>query len=163
MKKNILLLLFLSLINIACEKDDICVDNPVTPKLILRFYDTSDALTLKNVERLSVFAQDRTDTLASYTSVTTDSIAIPLNSIENQTVYILKMNSIDGNISNNQLATLTVSYTTEEEYVSRSCGFKVTFNDLSFSTDGTSWIKAITPATLTTINNQNSAHVQVFH
>ncbi len=162
MKKNILLLLFLSLINIACEKDDFCTENPVTPNLVLRFYDTSDASALKSVERLSVVAQGRTDTLAAYTSITTDSIAIPLNSMENQTVYLLKMNNVDGNINNNQLATLTVSYTTEEEYVSRSCGFRIIYNDLTLVSDN-SWIKSLTPETLTIINSQNSAHVQVFH
>jgi len=162
MKKNILILFLIAMISVACEKDDICIDNPLTPSLILRFYDTSDAAALKSVERLSVVAQGRTDTLADYTSVTTDSIAIPLNSIENQTVYILKMNDDDGNISNNQLATLTVSYTTEETYVSRPCGFKITFNDLALSAD-TSWIQSLTPATVTTIDNQNTAHVQIFH
>ena len=162
MRKNILVLVFVSLLSIACEKDDICIDNPVTPNLILRFYDNSDAAELKSVELLSVVAQGRTDTLADYTSVTTDSITIPLNVTANETVYTLKMNNTDGNANTNQLATLTISYTTEEEYVSRSCGFKIIFNDLSFSADS-GWIQALTPATLTKIDNQNAAHVQIFH
>ena len=53
-------------------------------------------------------------------------------------------------------------YTPEEEYVSRSCGYKVIFNDVTFSSDN-NWIIDFTPETLTTIDNQNTAHVQIYH
>ena len=37
----------------SCEKDDYCLKNPVTPNLILRFYDDSNRETLKSVEELN--------------------------------------------------------------------------------------------------------------
>ncbi|MFT6698855.1 MAG: hypothetical protein ACJAVD_000340, partial [Porticoccaceae bacterium] len=48
------------------------------------------------------------------------------------------------------------------EYVSRSCGYKIIFNEVTFTSDNT-WITDFTPETLTTIDNQNEAHVQIFH
>ena len=61
----------------SCEKDDICTQNPLTPSLILRFYDAEDISALKTATSLYVWA-DGKDSI--YQNVTTDSIAIPLNS-----------------------------------------------------------------------------------
>lgn len=145
----------------ACEKDDFCIKNPITPNLVLRFYDANDRETLKPVERLSIWVALK-DTIAAYKSINIDSVAIPLNSIDSKTIYHLKMNNLDGSIANNQTATFTITYTAQEEYVSRSCGFKILFNDVTFESDNT-WITDFTPETLTTIDNQNEAHVQIFH
>ena len=62
----------------------------------------------------------------------------------------------------NTVNQFTVNYTPNEEYVSRSCGFKIIFNEVTFTSDNT-WITDFTPETLTTIDNQNEAHVQIFH
>ncbi len=160
--KKIIIFLFLTFVFLtACEKDDFCSDNPVTPSLIIRFFDDDNRATTKDARRLSVWAEGK-DTLTQFTSVNTDSIIIPLNSIDTTTVYNFKIN-VGGNNPIDQIAKFTVNYTTEEEFVSRSCGFKVNFNNLSFSASENSWIKDFTPETLTTINNQNAAHVQIFH
>ena len=150
------------LINTSCTKDDFCLKNPVTPNLVLRFYDDTNKETLKTAKLLSVWAEGK-DTIADYTSRTTDSIAIPLNSLALETIYNLKINNEDGAEVDNLYTTFTITYTPEEEYVSRSCGYKVIFNDVSFSSDNTNWIKDFTPSTLTTIDSQNTAHVQIFH
>lgn len=159
--RKIFVILFLSIIIIsACEKDDFCVQNPVTPKLILRFYDTGNRDAFKKVKSLSVWAEGK-DTITNYTSIDIDSIAIPLNPNDSKTIYHFKMNNIDGKKINNKEETFTIDYTPKNEYVSRSCGFKVIFNNVSFSPNNT-WITDFT-AIETTIDNQNSAHVQVFH
>lgn len=145
---------------LACEKDDFCVD-PITPNLVLRFYDNTNQTEVKSVERLSVWAAGK-DTLTAYTSVTLDSIAIPLDPINTQTVYNFKMNNVDGNLANNQVEQWTINYDLEEVYVSRSCGFKVIFNNVTISSNS-GWIQSFTPSNITTINNESSAHVQIFH
>ena len=61
----------------ACEKDDFCTTTPVTPNLVIRFYDKDDITSVKSVSRLSVIAQSKTDSLISTRSL--DSIVIPLN------------------------------------------------------------------------------------
>lgn len=159
MKKYIaLLLLIISLI--ACEKDDFCTQNPVTPNLVLRFYDKNETNKLKKFERLSVIADEKTDSL--YTNITNnDSIAIPLNSLSQKTVYTLKMNNVDGNQSNNQIAKLTIEYNPEEEFVSRSCGFRVIFENVTLNHTG--WIDSLSTKEIPLIDNQARAHVQVFH
>ena len=161
MRKILTLLGFILLLNTSCEKDDFCLQNPVTPNLVLRFYDNINRNTQKQVKKLSVWALNK-DTLALYTSVNQDSIAIPLNSSDTKTVYLLKINNVDGNQINNKIDTLTIDYTPENIYVSRSCGYKVNFNNVTFSSTN-SWITEFTPSTLTIIDNQNAAHVQVYH
>ncbi len=160
MNKNILYIFLLALFFSACEKDDICL-LPTTPNLILRFYDNTTQDDLKPVERLSVWAEGK-DTIFDYTNVSLDSIAIPLNTDTPETTYHFKMNSVDGNIVNNINNTITIKYTPEDVFVSRSCGFKTIFNNVTITSDN-NWIQSITPATLTTIDNETAAHVKIFH
>ncbi|MGJ8761867.1 MAG: DUF6452 family protein [Polaribacter sp.] len=141
------------LINTSCTKDDFCLQNPVTPNLVLRFYDDTNKESTKDVSTLYVWAEGK-DTIADFNGTSLDSIYIPLNSLTTETVYKLS-NGTD-------VDTFTITYTPKEEYVSRSCGYKITFNDVTFYSDNT-WIKEFTPSTLTTLDNQNTAHVQIFH
>lgn len=153
MKKIFSLLTFL-IAFISCDIDDICVE-PTTPNLVLRFYDATSTTTLKTTDSLYIWAEGR-DTL--FFNQVLDSVAIPLDVSNTTTVYNLSK----GTLLLNQL---TVDYLPEDEFVSRSCGFRVIFNDVDLSVDNpaNSWISSITPDNITTINNQNSAHVQVFH
>ena len=88
MKKNILFLVLLTNIFAACEKDDFCVKNPVTSKLIIDFYDNTNRETLKKVQGFSVIAEGKTDSL--FTNQSFNSISIPLNSLTTETSYIFK-------------------------------------------------------------------------
>lgn len=152
MKKNSVLFFLISVFFFACEKDDFCTQNPVTPNLILRFYDDLDREALKNVESFYVWAEGK-DTI--FENVSTDSIYIPLNSLATETVYNLS--------TENTINKFTIKYTPKEKYVSRSCGYSVVFNEVTFTSNSSTWIKDFTPSSLTTINNQNTAHVQIFH
>ena len=134
----------------SCEKDDFCTQNPVTPRLVLRFYDINDRTQPKAVGSLYVWASGKDSILVNQSL---DSISIPLNSIASETIY----NFSKGSTVNQ----FTIRYTPTQIYVSRSCGFKVNFTDVSFTSNNT-WIADITPTT-TTIDNQNAAHVQIFH
>lgn len=151
MKKIYVLFFGLFLLTSSCEKDDFCIDNPVTPKLILRFYNNTDKVSLKSVDNLYIWA-DGKDSL--FVNISTDSIAIPLNSNTNQTIYHFSK----GDVVNQ----FTIDYSPRNEYVSRSCGFKVVFENLSIASENT-WIQDFTPSSLTAIENENQAHVQIFH
>lgn len=150
MKKTVgiisILLLFFS-----CEKDDFCTQNPVTPNLILRFYDSTNRNTIKKVDNLYVWAEGK-DSL--FVNASLDSLYIPLNTAALETVYYFS--------KDNTINQFTISYSTANEYVSRSCGYKVIFNEVSF-TSNNSWINDFEPNTPITIENQNKAHVQIFH
>ncbi len=153
MKKTILFLFLLVFIISSCEKDDFCIQNPVTPSLVINFYDNINTETLKNVSALSVWAVGKEND-SIYKQATTNTIEIPLNSLTTETIYKFS--------NGTTIETFTITYTPEEEYVSRSCGYKVNFKDVTFSSDKT-WVIDYTPDTLTTIDNQTEAHVQIFH
>ncbi len=151
MKRYSALILFLSslLLN-SCEKDDICV-LPTTPKLIIRFYDNSDPENTKEVENLTVSVEAADS--AIYDGVTTDSIAIPLDVNSTQTIYNLSRGDVQDQ--------LQIDYEIEEIFVSRSCGFKANFNNLSISSTN-NWIQSFEIIS-TSITSENSAHVQIRH
>jgi hypothetical protein len=162
-KKRILLLVFFIGIISACEKDDFCIENPVTSKLIINFYDDTNRETLKKVERFSMIAVGVPDSL--FTNVSTESsISIPLNSLTNETVFKLKKNTTtNGAKADNLIATFTITYDKREEFVSRSCGFKVLYSNVAFSSDTNSWITDFTPTTVINLDDQSEAHVQIYH
>lgn len=161
MKNFIPLLLLLLIVFSECEKDDFCTQNPVTSRLIIDFYDDTNRETLKNVQRFSIIAEGKTDSL--FTNKTFNNITIPLNSLKTETVYTLKKNAKDGKTINNEIATFSIKYNTEEEFVSRSCGFKIIFKNITFSSSKISWITSFAPTTIINLNNQSEAHVQIFH
>lgn len=155
MKKIILSIIVIASVISACSIDDICTE-PSTPNLVLRFYDVTSTSTLKSTDSLYVWAEGKDSILVNQA---VDSIAIPLNSEATATVY----NFAKGR---NLLNKITITYTPESEYVSRSCGYRIIFNDanLDLSTPANGWISSIAPRTsIATINSQTSAHVQVFH
>ncbi len=143
----------------SCEKDDFCEFSSPTPNLVLRFYDKDVNTDLKIAQRLSVIAQSKTDSL--YTNISVDSIAIPLNTNATETIYTFKRNEVTGNLADNETATLTIKYTPEERFLSRSCGFRFIFNTITFEKTG--WIDSLSITTLETINSQENAHVNIFH
>jgi len=143
----------------ACEKDDICL-SPTTPKLILRFYDTAIPTEFKNVSNLSIWAEGK-DTLATFKNVSLDSVYLPLNTNAVQTVYNFKT-SATGNIADNKYNKITINYTTEEIFVSRSCGLKSIYHSVTIASDN-GWFQSFTPNSLTTIDNETSAHVKIYH
>ena len=158
MKKYIFIIIALITIT-SCEKDDFCQENQVTPNLVLRFYDKDNVSLLKKTQRFSVIAQGKTDSL--FTNQNIDSIAIPLNSLAQETVYTLKINETDNLAINNKIATLTVQYNPEDDYVSRSCGYRIIFKDVNL--EYTNWIDSLSTSKITNINNQLKAHVQVYY
>lgn len=158
MNKNILYIFLFAFVFNACEKDDICL-SPTTPRLVLRFYDSANPTEFKSVPNFSAIAENKTDSL--FTDLSLDSIAIPLNTNGTQTIYNLKTSST-GNIAENVYNKLTISYTTEEVFVSRSCGLKSIFKSVTITSDN-GWFQSLTPNSITSIDNETSAHVKIYH
>lgn len=153
--KKIVVLLFLSItIFSSCEKDDFCIQNPVTPNLVLEFYDANNRETLKNFSSITVWSESAENDDNLFENITGNRLEIPLNQFTTETVYNFSQNGV--------INQFTIKYSTEDVYASRSCGFRVIFNNVSFDSDNT-WIRSFTPETLSTIDNQNETHVQIFH
>ena len=149
MKKYYFLLFLTIIVVYSCEKDDFCID-PITPNLVVRFYDASSTSEIKAVDDLTVWPEGR-DSL--YVNSATDSIVIPLDVTNAQTIYNFQSGTV--------IDQITIDYTVNEVFVSRSCGFKATFTDLT-TTPTNNWIQSIQVIS-TTIEDESAAHIQIFH
>ena len=158
--KKYLFLLIVFLFIASCEKDDICID-PTTPHLIIRFYNKDDTSKVKAVTNLKVSVKNSLDDIIDIGSVaTTDSIALPLNvDIDTTKVYLTK------NVSETSPGiedVFDVNYNRDEVFVSRSCGYKTVYNNVNATNTTNDWIQNISFVS-TKINNENQAHLTIFH
>ena len=157
MKKYYLLLSFIALLVSSCEKDDFCIE-PITPNMVIRFYNATNITQTKPVEDLSVNPEGFDEL---YSNANLDSILIPLDVTSNQIIYNLS--------SESNIDVITINYDVEEVFVSRSCGFKAIFNNVSVTSDvSNDWIIGLTETlentiTIPTIDNETAAHVKIFH
>ena len=157
MKKYYLFLSLIALLISSCEKDDFCIE-PITPNMIVRFYNATNIAETKAVTDLTVNPNDL-DSI--YINVSIDSIVIPLDVTSNQIIYNFS--------SGTNVDILTINYEIEEVFVSRSCGFKAIFNNVTVTSDvSNDWIIGLTETlentiTIPTINDESAAHVQIFH
>lgn len=157
MKKYFLILSLISLLVSSCEKDDFCID-PVTPNMIIRFYDATNPTESKSVSNLSVHPEGYEEI---YSNISIDSLLLPLDVMNNEIIYNL---SSEGNQD-----ILTITYDVEEKFVSRSCGFKAIFRNVIVTSDPSNeWILGLTESgnntvTISTIEDESAAHVQIYH
>jgi len=157
MKKYYLFLSLIALLISSCEKDDFCIE-PITPNMIIRFYNATNISETKAVTDLTVNPNDL-DSI--YTNVSIDSIVIPLDVTSNQIIYNFS--------SGTNVDVLTIDYEIEEVFVSRSCGFKAIFNNVTVTSDvSNDWIIGLTETlentiTIPTIDDESAAHIQIFH
>lgn len=175
MKKFSLLVILIILIGTSCERDDICAETtPTTPHLIIRFYDIDEQDNTKQVRLLTVNGVDPEGNVLEniVTNQSTDSIVLPLR-FQNENIvtasrFELKRDS-DFDTDTNETTfsntdVIVVSYTPKFVYVSRACGYKSVFNETqnTLILDSDNWIfsyEIINP----TIDNENSAHIILYH
>jgi hypothetical protein len=166
MKKIVLITLsvLLSVSFWNCEKDDICAEGtPVTPRVIIEFYNAATPTVLKNVTNLGVIEP----TLSSGFSFTAVSkIQVPLKTTVNTTTLRFIQNGSDTVTTNDNIDVITFNYQRVDEYVSRACGFKTLFylnetNPVVLTADGNNWIQNIV-VTQPNIENENEVHVKIY-
>ena len=149
MKKYFGLTLIIITTIISCQKDDFCT-LPVTPNLVIRFYDNANPENYKPVIGLTVFAEGLGEL---YSGVSTDSIAIPLDPAKDFTVYNLTTEA-----GNDQI---TINYLRNEVFVSRSCGYKYNFSILNLTNVSNSCILG-TEISNETVENETE-HIKILH
>ncbi len=155
----------------SCERDDICASTtPTTPHLIVRFYNINNRSELKTVRRMNVTAEDNPNYILN--DKTVDSLVLPLrvDALDNVNTsrFVLTRDqdyatdSIPTTAANADI--IEINYTPELIYVSRACGYKSIFNNLSAirETDAINWIIDIEVIN-TTINNEDAAHINIYH
>ena len=161
MKYYFLLFIVLSVSTLFynCEKDDICLDSePKTSRLIIRFKDALDNTQFKSVATLAVQGIGNSAVL---NFGTTDSIAIPLNAATDLSQFKFFKNYNETTQNSDQC---DFSYTRTDEFVSRACGYRTVFENLSPSivTDTDNWILSY-EIVHTTLNNEDEKHLILYH
>ena len=154
------------LLSLSCERDDICIDE-ITPKLIIRFYDFENPELFKDVANLKVNIEGADGDYINETITTlTDSIALPINVVGNQTRFTLTLQENEILEQEENADILEITYTQEDLFVSRPCGYKAIFNEVvpDLEKDEDNWIDDIVPLKdPLDINNESSAHVKIYH
>lgn len=148
----------------ACESDDLCENAVVTPSLVARTVrGTSSEIT--PVSNLLIYGEGKNQPLSFATA---DSIVLPLKIKSNSTTYIMVkdavLNTSTGGLTSGTVATVTFNYETEEQFVSKSCGFKVIFKNLSATVQNPSisWITNVNIIN-TSVENESNAKVYIHH
>lgn len=162
-----ILLLIICFGQSACERDDICAETtPTTPLLIIKFYDADSPSDPKAPNNLAIVAEGSIPEDTGFTvSAGTDSIAIPLRTIEDVTTYSFIINSQEEDDEPINVDDLVFTYIRYEEYVSKACGFRVIYDELLAELvpqDDGSWIQNIIIEN-PTVNDQVEAHISIFH
>jgi hypothetical protein len=147
-----------------CEKDDICADGtPVTPRIIIEFYDATQPTVLKNITQLGIIEPNFTTGIA-FTGVS--KIEVPLKTNADITTLWFIENGSDTNITNDNIDEITFTYERVDEYVSRACGFKTLFylnetNPVVLTADANNWIQSI-QVVQPNIENENEVHIKIY-
>ena len=164
--KNILYLL-LVLFLAGCENDDICADEMITPRLIIRVHDKTTPRRTKTVNNLLVMGGDRHQIIQPV--ATTDSIVLPLKLLSGETSFLLAKDAVidsTGVLVSGSLNELKVTATPSQEFLSKGCGYRVTYNTLaatSSSVDGyTSWIDRV-HVLFRKLDNEKKASIHIFY
>ena len=178
MKKiSILIILLIIVGNYSCERDDICPDGtPTTPRLLIDLYDSENPDTQKNVFDLVVIGADNDDFVPAYVFQDTDNLILPLKTTDNTTEYILVKEAtvndagtpddtsddfVDGNQDR-----ITINYSREQVFVSRACGFKTIFKNVTLTIvdDGDNWMLSRQPLTDNqSVEDETTTHFNISH
>ncbi|MFD1615112.1 DUF6452 family protein [Gelatiniphilus marinus] len=164
-------------ITASCERDDICPEStPTTPSLIITAFDVDEQDNKKNIFGLRIQGVGIDKVLTGYNVVTNDSIVLPLKTHINTSQYKIHSNytyddndtpddTSDDIIGGNQ-DIVTISYTTENVFVSRACGYKTIFKavEIVVENDGDNWIQSIQPLNNPqSVENETAVHFNLFH
>ena len=165
---GVFLLLFL-LINLSCQKDDICAESTViTPLLKISFFDNeADSDTIpKPVANLTIRAEGVEDNFLI--PANPSEISIPLKTSSDLTTYEFILNeSDDDDTSEENIDIVDFTYARNREYINRACSFRVTYINLEAKqrsetpiTDN--WIKRI-EIEQPTVEDETTTHISIFH
>ncbi|GGG33728.1 hypothetical protein GCM10011344_38180 [Dokdonia pacifica] len=149
----------------SCERDDICAEaTPVTPLLIIDFFDIENPTEPKTPVDLTI-REVNGDTLDG-SPFNTSTVSIPLRTNQDQTDLLFVLNTGSEELETPEnIDGLSINYVRIEEYISKACGFRITYDALDAtpsSQDGEFWIQDVIIIN-TTVEDETSAHIQIFH
>lgn len=185
MKKVGALILMLVLVgNYSCERDDLCpASTQTTARLVIEAFDVSLPDDSKNIFGLRIEGIDENGegngVLENYNVVTSSELILPLRTDADVTRYKLHRDytindngtpdNPDDDFEEGNEDIITITYITEDIFVSRACGFKTVFNNVQIridvdDIDDDEWIIAIqTENDNQIVENEAEAHFILLH
>ena len=153
------LFLFVLLFIISCESDDICTDNVVTPRLIVRIYDKDAPRRTKPVNNLLVIQPIST----------TDSLALPLRLTSGESSFILVKDAVvdsRGNLTRGTQVALKINANASQIFSDKGCGYKIIYDQITATSDSISgnipWINRV-QVMFRKIENEKQASIHIFY
>ncbi len=155
----------------ACEKDDTCADQTLTPYLIIRFMESDDADNPDDVVDLQItyIGEDEvTDPNQDVFSSpqTTDSITLSLPTFKDRAVFAFKQNFNAIDDTNTEIDTIEFTYSRTNEYISRACGFKTLYSNFQANIirgPGNNGFITSEIVEQNTIEDEEEAHLRLLH
>lgn len=162
MKRVFFYVFLLSFALFGCESDDICAERVITPRLIVRVYDAVNTNQPKSIPNLLIVGQGSTDAIAFQTS---DSLVLPLKMRDTETKFVLVKNAVvdaNGVVTAGEQTTLKVTYTTEETFLNKGCGYRTTYKNISVTPELPSWITDVRVLS-NDLKNEDKATVHIYY
>ncbi|MFL9843416.1 DUF6452 family protein [Flavobacterium rhizosphaerae] len=170
---TVLLLVLASCYLLSCEKDDICPEGTVTtPSMVIEIFNAENRSVARAVDSLRLFIEGREDTIRLGS---TSKFRLPLLVDAENVKWGLKQGTrVTGNHYIYNIDYLEFTYTKEEEYINRACGFKDSFRLVPGTnlvpnptlTNGPGaeglWIDDIDVET-SNIINENETHIKIYY
>ena len=171
-------ILFIVILSISCERDDLCSETtPTTPRLIIDLYNAANPDNKKNAFDLVVGGIDNDFILQDYNIVDTNQIILPLKTDDNTTEFVLIIDafindngtpddSSDDYYDGSNQDVITINYSREQVFVSRACGYKTIFKNvtLTIQDDGDNWMLSRQPVTDNqSVEDETAAHFTITH
>lgn len=162
MKKRLTIgtLVIFSLLNLYCEKDDICSEEfPTTPSIVVEVFNSLNP----SVPRVIPILEIQVEGYETQAFLNTSSFKLPLKNLENVTQFNLTV--IEGENRNTDV--LTIEYEREKIFISRACGYRNQFrlpslNAIQVVDDEVNWIQDMNLNTQL-ISDENEVHLKLFY
>lgn len=141
---------------ISCEEDDICLGGEGTPLLPVVFKDI--ATDQKQADSLYIAMVDENfqNPHYLYEGIYADSLLLPLGSINQNTSYFQVRRKKLGLTDN-----LTIRYEIKSTFVSKACGFKLTYDQLEFTSTNNDIVNITSNSTV--LENESTTILHIYY
>lgn len=147
---------FAALSAVSCEEDDVCVGEG-TPNLTVVFRNSIDDTKLRDSIFIESLNADNVvlDTVLYWT--VTDSIKLPLGGLDETTSYFQIRRKMTGTPD-----VLTINYNTKSSYVSKACGFRITYDNLGYQSTENE-IQNLVPGESNILENESATNLYIYY
>jgi|SRR5690606_38942426 len=158
MKKRfwVLGLIFCSLWAVSCEEDDVCVGEG-TPFLTVVFKNSIDENNLTDSIFIESLGQGDEVLGTVIPWAVTDSIKLPLGGLDDNTSRF-RIQRKSAGIPD----ILTVNYNTQSNYVSKACGFRITYDNLNYTSTEND-IQNLVPSESNELENESTTNLYIYY